>query len=280
MARCAHRQCGRWRPDRLARAGHLGVALGDVWFCSRPCLAAHTRLLLEDEATTVETPARGVGQTTALRLGVYLLAHQVITGETLRIALREQRQSGRRLGAELVALGLASQDEVVRALAAQAGIGYLTSVDLRRVAAGPGDLSPEAVRAIGVVPIDTTEAGRRLRVVCQAPLPRLALAALRHMTGGQVESFLVSDDLWRQVREHYAQDRPSTATAPHVRTIPAAAERIADAAGRGTLRRMQHARCDPFVWVRLEGDDLREDLLLSAASSRKDVSWPVVPTSH
>ena len=57
------------------------------------------------------------------------------------------------------------------ALAAQSGVGYLTGIDMESVRDAPGGLSPNAVRALGLVPVSEVEDGR-IRVACAAPVPR------------------------------------------------------------------------------------------------------------
>ena len=45
--RCAREACARWVPDFLAhRPGH-GLVFDEAWYCSRPCLEAEARALLE-----------------------------------------------------------------------------------------------------------------------------------------------------------------------------------------------------------------------------------------
>jgi hypothetical protein len=49
--------------------------------------------------------------------------------------------------------------------------------------------------------------------------------------------------------------------------------------------RVQQARCDPFVWVRLEGEEASEDLLLSMDALVKEqlkeqALWQAEPMSR
>ena len=219
----------------------------------------------------------------AVPLGTLLVQQRVVTQEMLDVALREQRHTGRRLGAQLLAMGLITREELVRALAAQAGAGYLVNLDSSRVAAGPGGLSRQTVRALGLVPFESSQDGERLAVACVAPLPRLALSAIREITGARIDAFLVADEEWERLAEAYATgERTPTRIVPStaLRSIPDAAVRIALAASEGGPWRIQHARCDPFVWVRLEGGTRREDLLVSLGKYEGEHPWPVAPTQH
>jgi hypothetical protein len=266
MARCAREQCGRWRPDFLRIvAARRGVWFEDVWYCSRGCLEAVTRERLID-ATTTSWSTIGFGART-MRLGALLLHQRSITTDTLKAALAEQDSTGLRLGEQLLVMEAVPVNDLVRALAAQAGVGYVSDIDPMAVRTGPGGLSRDAVRALGVVPFEAIEHGgeRRLKVACSAPLPRLALAALRELTTWKIDPLIVRDDLWQELLDAYGTlDSESTPVlAIHPRTVVEATAHIATAVETGRAVRVQQARCDPFVWVRLEGEEANEDLLLS-----------------
>lgn len=271
MARCANETCRRWRPNLLVRGGRAGVRFDTQWFCSSTCLAAHTERVLSDTR-----PPRGgaLGRAPGLRLGTLLVHQQAASREAVEVGLRAQRQSGRRLGAQLIAMGLAGWGDVVRALAAQAGVGYLTAVETSRVADGCGDLSREAVCALGVVPFEMRAQEGRLRVACAAPLPRMAMAVLGEMTGCTIEPFVVFDQVFDALMAAYGRARPPARTGPAaVCSLPDAAARVVRAAEQGRAERMRRARCDPFVWVRLDGEGGTEDLVWPLAASREERSW-------
>lgn len=274
MARCALDSCGRWRPDALVRRGRVGVSFDGEWYCSRACLESRTRRVL----SAVDGPDRVGGGVPPLHLGTLLLHRQIVSRELLHVALREQRQTGLRLGAQLKEMGLVTDDDLVRALATQAGVACLSSIDPARVTGGPGGLAPEAVRALQLVPFEATS-DRRLRVASAAPLRRLAVAALAAMTGLRVEPFIVGDDVFRVLLTAYGSARPpALATASAVRTVSEAAARIARAAEEGEALRMQHTRCDDHVWVRLERRDGSEDLVLSVGTGVEEGTWLAEPS--
>jgi hypothetical protein len=195
----------------------------------------------------------------------------------------EQRRSGLRLGTYLRRAGIVPDGEVLRALATQSRIRYLAHVEGTGLPSAPGGLTRSTVQALGVVPFAADAARRTLHVACTAPLPRLALAALEHLTGWRAESFMVLDELLPDLAAQYG--RP-----PHVAVgleasgaIDTAARRIAQAASRGDITRIAHARCDHHVWVRLEGTRGTEDLLLPIAAQsnrREEEECPAAPMSH
>jgi hypothetical protein len=275
MAHCARRSCRRWRPDFLVRQARLGLVFDGDWFCSTKCLQIETQCVLHEvrtHDTWIQPPTPPVGR--------LLVQRQAITPDLLNAALEGQRRSGRRIGAELVAMGALPAADVLSALAAQAGVGCLLSLDSGRVSHGPGGFSPDAVRVLRVVPFEASEREQRLAVACTSPLPRAALAALREMTGARIEPFLVPDALHERLIEAYGRDVSSSRGSRPLRTIPDAATSIARAAERGVARRMHQVRCESYVWVRLEGEHHAEDLMVTLEPQREDTSWQAVPTRH
>lgn len=281
MARCARSECGRWRPDSLVRRGRFGVHCDGAWFCSSACLVHHTEAVLA--RANARPPLTAPAPSTPL--GRILLQLQLLTPALLASAVDEQRRSGLKLGEQLLAMGLVSREELLRALAAQAGTGYLTAIDPRRVAEGPGGLSGDTVRALGLVPFEMSSDRERIAVAGVAPLPRASIAALREITGARVDAFIVSEASWERLAAAYgtggACPSQQQVSATTLRSLADAALRVAAAAARGGAERVQPVRCDPFMWVRLEGRGRQEDLLVAIASrAGEDEPWQAAPTSH
>jgi hypothetical protein len=279
MARCAGTECRRWRPDLLARSGKAGLQLDGQWFCSAPCLQQALRRRLQQDRRG--TP-RGATPLSPIKLGVLLLVSQsTLTPALLSRALDEQRRSGLKIGVQLQRMGLVSSQEVLRALAAQAGVSYLTSVDVEPLAQAPGNLSRSAVQALGLVPIALDEGKQMIKVAALAPLPRLAIGALRELTGWMVEPYLVADDVWPSLLASYGSATVGMrAAAPPVRTFQDAAGRIVEAARRDPSLHLTHVRWDPYVWMRVEGQEHVEDLVLPMSDQTEDESWVPGHTSH
>lgn len=78
-----------------------------------------------------------------MRLGDLLVHEQIITDEQLSTALKDQRESGRKLGASLIALDFISEEQLLRFLAQQLNVPFL-DISQRRIDPNVGQLLPEA----------------------------------------------------------------------------------------------------------------------------------------
>jgi len=264
----------------LVRRG-VGSHVDGGWFCSRGCVERMVRRRLL-EARPV---AAGIPNVPPMRLGALLRHHGVCGADAIERALRAQRGSQLKLGEQLFAMGAAEKEGVLRALAAQAGVGYLATVDAAAVREAPGGLSPAAVRALGLVPISEAEDGR-IRVACPAPVPRRALSALRRLTGWIPEPYLVADADWQVLLRHYGADvrgeRSVRELTQFVQTesLSDAAARITTAATRGGGTTVTEARWEPYTWVRIQGRGRVDDIVFARPDGQEEAPCPVVTTSH
>jgi hypothetical protein len=215
------------------------------------------------------------------RLGTILRHQAACTATDIERGLDAQRESGLRLGEQLLAMGLIERQSLLRALAAQAGVSYLANLDAGMVRKAPGGLSSEAVRAIGLMPIAEAKNGR-IRVACPAPLPRRALGSFRQLTGWTPEVFLVSDRDWQALlANHGAELGVDRATAHFVLagSLSDAAAGIADAATRARTTMVKEARMDPYTWVRVQGTRAATDVVFAHAMAEEEVPCPADSTS-
>ena len=273
MPRCADAGCGRWRPERLAPRWATGIRFNGDWYCSRACVEGAAREGLDTRAT-VAPVSSGLPP---LRLGVLLRHMGVISEAELNEALRSQRTSGRRLGEELLRLRIIAEPEpILRALAAQANVAYLTAFDIERVTRGPSWLPAATVRALGLVPFELDHRQQKLKVVCAAPVPRTALSAVLKLTGWTAEPYLVEDEVWTRAIEAYrptaVADPGATGQARTVADVDAVIAHVADTAQTSRAITMRSARCDRHTWVRIEGPRLVSDLLVDETATHRAAS--------
>lgn len=255
-----------------------GIRMNDEWYCSRACVEAAAREGLGERVR----PSAAIAPLPPLKLGVLLRSMGAITEAQLELALAMQRTSGLRLGEQLQQLGFVGPDPILKALAAQSQVSYLTSFDVTRVQRGPGQLPPETVRALGVVPFEADEARKRLKVICAAPVPRTALRALVKLTGWTPEPYLVDDSIWELAvalyqPAHAGARGQAQAQAQRVGNVHDAAAQVAATAARDRAVTMRHADCDECVWVRVEGRERVTDFLV--AGSKED-TWRAAHTAR
>jgi len=260
MPRCADAACRVWRPVG-------GLRLNGNWYCSRACVE---RAALNGLGEPLAA-AQGRASLPPPRLGVLLRHAGVITEQQLREALAAQEQSKCRLGQQLERMGLAGPEAVLRALAAQAGVSYLWNFDTARVRQAPGGLTRSMVRALGLVPFETDATGTRLHVICAAPLPRTAIRAMTRLTGWQLEVFLVTDRVFAAALEAYSPANGTTAAhdGGRLRSLDAAAARVAERAALERAVTMRHVAYDDYVWVRVEGTRQVSDLLVTRERAKE-----------
>jgi hypothetical protein len=277
MPRCASDGCYRRCPSWLVRRG-VGTTIVDAaspaiedgspsWFCSRRCVErmAHRRLV------DLPASAEGIRALAPMRLGAILRHQGACSADQIEEALRSQRASRLKLGAELRAMGAIDKAMLLRALAAQAGVGYLTSVDPATVREAPGALSPHVVRALGLVPF-SEPAASRIKVATAAAVPRAAIGALRRLTGWIPDAYLVADEDFRTLLDAYGTGVPesaraSRATFMRAEDAPRAAALIAAAAAAQRASTIREVRWDPYTWVRVQSEGLVSDVLVAPSTN-------------
>jgi hypothetical protein len=261
MPRCADSTCGRWRPERLVPRWAAGLRFNGDWYCSRVCVENAAKVGLDEAARPIVT----TGSLPPMRVGAFLRHLGAVSATDLARALESQKVSGRRIGAELQHLGLVGPEPVLRALAAQANVSFLTTFDSARVANGPAWLPAETVRALGLVPFETDDEKKRVRVLCMAPVPKAAMRVLLKLTGWTAEPYLVDDQTWHRALDAY---RPSSSQSRYAGEalasggVDAIAARVADSALVNRTVTMRHGSLGRYTWVRVEGARQVSDLLI------------------
>jgi hypothetical protein len=252
----------------------------DGWYCSRTCLQATVQDRLGRLLRSTGTSSQGFPP---VRLGALLVAGEAkLSPIVLSRALQAQRLSGRRLGAELLHMGAVTTSDLLSALARQANTKCLNTIDPAIARPGHGGLSREMVRALGLVPFASKQEARLLKVAFVAPLPRVAIAALRELTGWTPDPYLVSDEVWPLLVDAYGtgstdQRVYTTAAAPSLQDGLARVARLAE---RGHPARITHARLDTHVWVRVEATGHVDDVLMAAPEFEEETVWQTAPTLH
>ena len=124
----------------------------------------------------------------ALRIGERLLEEKRITPEQLQEALSHQRQSGGKLGANLVKLGFVTDEEITSLLSKQYGV---PSIALNQFEIDPGVIKlvpAETAHKYQIIPL--SRVGATLTIAMTDPTNVFALDDLKFMTGYSVEPVL------------------------------------------------------------------------------------------
>jgi hypothetical protein len=244
------------------------------WYCSEACAGAQVRDGVEASARPQPTRPQALPR---VKIGLLLVHQGAITPVQLREALAVQPQTRQKLGRLVIEMGFTDAASVVRALATQAGVPCLTAVDAGAVRAYPDVLGSNAVRALGLVPIGADRVTRRVKVACAAPVPRLALGALKELTGWTGEPFLVPDHVMPELTDAYARLVDDDSAEPTVLPLERAATLIARAAASTADATVTQASCDPYLWIRVDGGVHPRDLFVTAP---REAIWQAAPTSH
>src|SRR3989475_937504 len=136
-------------------------------------------------------PVRAAGRPQRLRLGDILVAQKVISQEQLKLALDEQKRSGRRLGRALVDMGFTAELNIAQALARQLNVGF---VDLKhhnfkaQVALKLPESSARRFRALAL-----EERGSKMLVGMADPTDLFAFDELARILKKDIEPVVVAE---------------------------------------------------------------------------------------
>jgi general secretion pathway protein E len=135
-------------------------------------------------AAPVTVRTKGLGET--------LVEAGVITPETLAAALNRAGHARERIGEALVALGAVSQEDVLRALASQRGVTFLSAEELPLTLPVLKNLSPKYLRQYEACPISVE--GNTVTVAIADPTNPLVVDELRQTLGLQVKLCVAPKD--------------------------------------------------------------------------------------
>ena len=127
----------------------------------------------------------------AVKLGELLLKAKLINGEQLAAALKQQKESGVKLGETLVRLGFVTEDDITETLSAQFGV---PSINLTHFEIDPNVLKlvpADVARKYNILPVNKT--GATLTIAMADPTNVFAMDDLKFMTGYNVEPVVASE---------------------------------------------------------------------------------------
>ncbi|MEM8834658.1 MAG: ATPase, T2SS/T4P/T4SS family [Planctomycetota bacterium] len=146
------------------------------------------------------------------KLGRVLTKMGKVTREQVHEALQIQQKEGkkRKVGEILVELGYINAVDIEMALAGQAGMDFVDLSELEITEETLAAIPPETVNAYGVVPIEYSQKGKKLRVALKSPKNFRAVDDLRLLMGFEVQACVAPekqvDDI---IAQHYANKSTS-----------------------------------------------------------------------
>jgi MSHA biogenesis protein MshE len=139
----------------------------------------------------ISTGARAAGRPQRIRLGEVLVSQKALSQEQLKLALEEQKRSGRKLGRVLVDLGFVSEERVAQALARQLNLQFVDLKHFNFNRAVVLKLPEAAARRFRALALE--ERGAALRVGMADPTDLFAYDELTRILKRDVEAAVVAE---------------------------------------------------------------------------------------
>jgi MSHA biogenesis protein MshE len=139
----------------------------------------------------ISTGVRSAGRPERVRLGDVLIAQKTISQEQLKLALEEQKRSGRKLGRTLVDLGFVTEERLGQALARQLNLAFVNLKLYNFNRAVVLKLPESAARRFRVLALE--DRGERMLVGMADPTDLFAYDELTRILKMDVEAAVVAE---------------------------------------------------------------------------------------
>jgi len=189
---CANPGCRTTSMFGITRR-HTGIRMFDQWFCGADCFerGAHSKILELLATRRQEKPA-------ALRmpLGLVLLSRGILTHDQVKIALDQQKETGKNFGDMVQELGFATQQNVTAAVAAQWNCPVFSVKDHPL----PTEIRIPTIllQQYGMLPVHFSEIGRKLMVGCVSRVHHHMLYTIEQMASCNVAPCFITANEYRQ----------------------------------------------------------------------------------
>lgn len=260
--RCADSACvrgGGWAGRRSR-----GLKMEGDWYCSGECLEAAVRQRLSRLQPWTPLP-----RSYRVPLGLLLVARGQISYQQVRQGLEAQRRAGRgRLGEWMQELGLAREEEVTAALAAQWGCPVFPLAG-NRIPECASLLPLALMERYGVLPVHYAAGRRDLYLGCAERREHSLFYAVERMLGCRTHAAVVGGKAMKEILERLHQvARPRELVFGNVRD-PAERARITRSyAQRVGAEEVALTQAAELVWVRLSSAQGPTDLLFGSEGVR------------
>ena len=155
----------------------------------------------------------------AVRIGELLLKEKRITPEQLQQALNHQKESGGKLGYNLVKMGLVRDEEITALLSKQYGVPSINLSEFELDAAVIKLIPADTAHKYQIVPL--SRAGATLTIAVTDPTNVFAMDDIKFMTGYNVEPVVASETAVIEAIRRYYPRPPARRWRPASRAGPA-----------------------------------------------------------
>jgi len=139
------------------------------------------------------------------RIGELLVKENLLSSEQLLKAREEAATKGKRLGAQITALGFLDEDELTEFVAKQYGVPSINLADFEIEPDVVALIPEEVANKHSVVPVN--RAGSTLILATADPSNILALDDIKFLTGYNIQPVVASEDAIRSaIEKYYAED--------------------------------------------------------------------------
>ncbi|KAA6464433.1 hypothetical protein DYQ86_00195 [Acidobacteria bacterium AB60] len=236
------------RDPRIKRSGS--------WFCSGDCLA---QALLSRLTALPDARLSAVARPPRYSVGLILLSQRRLTQQQLRTAMDHASKSGESVEDALVDLGLASEEQITAARAAQWGFPVFNRTS---VAEPVESMIPRTLlRTYGAVPLHHSPSSARLLLGFVFRVGHSLLSSIEQVTGNKVEAcFITPSEMQRQIERNRDSEFEEVVFGERLtpREIAETVQRMAESF---TPIEASFADCGYFFWTRLIGKRRKIDLL-------------------
>jgi hypothetical protein len=259
--RCSSKDCARWLTQRHLDSRRVGVKMDESWYCCYACFAAAAEdRLMELMAAGGGTPTRN----SRMPLGMILVSRGQMTYDQLRLATEEQKTSGNEIGSVFVRLGLATEEQVIKARAQQWGCPVFAPS--KRGAPVRITVPPTLLRTHGMAPLHF--ANNSLLMGFASNIEYGALYAIEQMTGCKTRPCFVTESDFAAAMQVYETERANAGDSASeelafegVEGVTQMTAAICSYGRQINADQVTISRCRPHLWARLKSGERMRDIL-------------------
>ena len=251
---CIHRNAARiWQKSRP-------ICMHDMWFCSPQCVEQAAAQILDEACSLPDiTP-----HAHRVPLGLLMLSRGDLNERQLRLALdAQQRGEPKKIGQWLLTLKLATERQVLSALAVQWACPLLVLKDLQNPVCA--SMLPLLLRQTQhMQPVRFIPSERTLYLALSEKPDFAVLASVERMLDCRTVPCLVSERVMNELLEKSRwSDSPDAQTFDRI-TDPAEMARIATSyLTRLDAEEIRIVRCGAHIWIRMSENTGKVDLLFA-----------------